>query len=279
VTNPLLCALASLAQVTGHEAPAHGAEHAGAPELPNIVSLIWGHDSTIGHWTNVIFALAIATILSILATRIYRHRALVPGRFQNVVELVVESLDGFFHGILGKNARRYTPFLGTLFVYIFAMNIFALFPGMMSPPGGPYGINTTAALAICVFFYVQYTGIRRLGVVGYVDHLIGQPRDVIGWVLVPLNLPIHLIGELAKPMSLSLRLFGNITGEDVLLAVFVGLGVSLMAFVHVPVGLPLHLPFIFLAMLVSLIQALVFTLLSSIYFLMMLPHHEEGGSH
>ena len=92
-------------------------------------------------------------------------------------------------------------------------------------------------------------------------------------------LPIHLIGELAKPLSLSLRLFGNITGEDVLLAVFVGLGVAAMSFIHVPVGIPLHLPFIFLALLVSLIQALVFTLLSTIYFLMMLPHHEGESAH
>jgi F-type H+-transporting ATPase subunit a len=155
------------------------------------------------------------------------------------------------------------------------MNIAALFPGMMSPPGGPYGINTTIALAICVFIYVQYTGVRRLGLAGYLDHLAGQPRDVIGWVLVPLNLPIHIIGELAKPMSLSLRLFGNITGEDVLLAVFVGLGVAALSWTGLPVGLPLHLPFFFMALLVSLIQALVFSLLSSIYLLMMLPHHEE----
>jgi F-type H+-transporting ATPase subunit a len=257
----------------------HGAAHSGPPELPNIISMIWGHDSVMGHWMNVIFAMFIAVLLSLLALKISRTRALVPGKFQNAVEMVVESLDTFFHGILGKDARRYTPFLGTLFVYIFAMNIFALFPGMMSPPGGPYGINTTIALAVCVFCYVQYTGVRRLGILGYVDHLIGQPRDVIGWILVPLNLPIHIIGELAKPLSLSLRLFGNITGEDVLLAVFVGLGISAMAFIHVPVGIPLHLPFFFLALLVSLIQALVFTLLSSIYFLMMLPHHEGEESH
>ena len=257
----------------------HGAAHSGPPELPNVVSLIWGHDSVMGHWMNVTFAMFIAVLLSLLALKISRRRALVPGKFQNAVEFVVESLDDFVHGILGRNARRYMPFLGTLFIYIFAMNLFALFPGMLSPTGGPHGINTTVALALCVFCYVQYTGIRRLGPIGYIDHLIGQPRDAIGWFLSPINLVIHVFGEVFKPVSLALRLFGNITGEDVLLAVFVGLGVSLMALIHVPVGLPLHLPFMFLAILVSLIQAFVFTLLSTIYFLMMLPHHDEVSSH
>jgi len=275
---PLTAILTLATAATGAET--HGeAAHSGPPELPNVISLIWGHDSLLGHWMNVIFAAAIAVILSFLAIKAYRHREMIPGPFQNAVEFVVESLANFFGGILGHEARRYTPFLGSLFVYIFAMNIFALFPGMMSPPGGPYGINTTLALALIVFMYVQYTGITRLGILGYLDHMAGEPRDIIGWVLVPLNLPIHIIGELAKPMSLSLRLFGNITGEDVLLAVFVGLGVAALGFLHSPVGLPLHLPFIFLAILVSLIQALVFTLLSSIYFLMMLPHHEEEGAH
>ena len=205
----------TLATAPTGEAAHSEAAHSGAPELPNVISLIWGHDSLAGHWMNVIFALFIVTLLSILAVRAYRYRALIPGPFQNGVEYVVESLYNFFRSILGDEARRYTPFLGTLFVYILTMNVFALFPGMMSPPGGPYGINTTLALALCVFTYVQYTGIRRLGPLRYLDHMMGEPRDIIGWILVPLNLPIHIIGELAKPMSLSLRLFGNITGEDV----------------------------------------------------------------
>jgi F-type H+-transporting ATPase subunit a len=268
-----------LASAPGGGEHGSGGGHSDTPELPNVITLIFGHDHWAAHWMNVIFAYAIIVILCVLALKAYRHREMLPGPFQNAVEWVVESLDNFFFGILGKDSRTFLPFLGTLFVYIFAMNIFALFPGMMSPPGGPYGINTTIALAVCVFGYVQYTGIKRLGLLGYLDHLAGEPRDAIGWGLVVINLPLHIAGEFIKPVSLSLRLFGNITGEDVLLAVFVGLGISALSFVHSPVGLPLHLPFIFLALVVSLIQALVFTLLSSIYFLMMLPHHEEEHAH
>jgi F-type H+-transporting ATPase subunit a len=90
--------------------------------------------------------------------------------------------------------------------------------------------------------------------------------------------PIHIIGELAKPFSLAIRLFGNITGEDVLVAAFVGLGVMLMGILglpHSPVGIPLQIPFYFLGILLSAIQALVFTLLSTIYILMMIPHEEH----
>jgi F-type H+-transporting ATPase subunit a len=90
-------------------------------------------------------------------------------------------------------------------------------------------------------------------------------------------LPLHLIEEVAKPVSLSLRLFGNIMGEDVLLGIFTVLGVGLLAFMKLPLGIPLHLPFIFLAMLMSTIQALVFTLLATIYFSQMLPHEDEEG--
>jgi F-type H+-transporting ATPase subunit a len=104
--------------------------------------------------------------------------------------------------------------------------------------------------------------------------MAGSPRDVISWCMVPLLFPLHIIGELAKPFSLALRLFGNITGEDTLVAVFVGLGIAILAFS--PVGVPLQLPFYFLGLLLSTIQALVFTLLSTIYILLMLPHEEHA---
>jgi F-type H+-transporting ATPase subunit a len=87
------------------------------------------------------------------------------------------------------------------------------------------------------------------------------------------------MGELAKPISLSCRLFGNIFGEDMLLVAFATLGVTTLAFTHLPFGLPLQLPFMFLALLTSTLQALVFTVLSTIYFLLMLPHGEHEHEH
>jgi F-type H+-transporting ATPase subunit a len=148
-----------------------------------------------------------------------------------------------------------------------------LIPLMKAPTTSIY---QTAALALCVFAYVQYTAIKENGILGYIDHLMGQPRTVVQYPLVPVMFLVHVIGELAKPVSLACRLFGNITGEDVLIFVFVGLGVALSGLVHLPVGVPLQVPFYVLALLLGFIQALVFTLLSTIYFAMVLPHEAEG---
>ncbi len=256
----------------------HGAEKH-APEFPNIIELL--HEGTHGQepvinflfeYRIVVFSTLIWLLLGILAYLAYRKRSLIPGGVQNFVEWVVEGLTGLVTSILGNDGRRYVPFIGTLFVYIFCMNLFGLIPGMFSPTSK---LNTTLALAICVFLYVQYTGMRNFGILGYLHHLAGSPRSAVEWFLVPLNLPLHIIGELARPVSLSLRLFGNITGEDMLLAIFATLGVSLLSFMHMPIGIPLHLPFIFLALLTSFVQALVFTLLTTIYFSLMSSHDEE----
>lgn len=260
---------------------AEGGSEGVVPELPNFVSVL--HHYLVGtslgellaKWENIIFSFLVAAIIVIIARLASREPSLIPGRFQAAVEMAVEELEKFIVGVLGERGKKFVPFLGTLFLYIFFMNLFGLIPLMKSPTSS---VNTTVALALCVFLYVQYTGIKENGIIGYIDHMMGQPRTVIGIVLVPLMLPLHIIEELAKPLSLSLRLFGNITGEDVLLYIFVGLGISILGFLHLPIGIPLQVPFIFLAILTSFIQALVFTLLSTIYFVLMLPH-EEGEGH
>jgi F-type H+-transporting ATPase subunit a len=278
----------TLHAVAGHTAEAAGyaAEHGAhgvQPELPNwleFARLLFPGNITdfLWQWHVVIFSVVVWLLLSYFSILAYRKRSLVPGKLQNFIEFIVEALQNLVVGILGERGRRYVPFLGTLFIYIFTMNIFGLFPGMFSSTSK---LNTTLALAICVFFYVQIEGIRNMGILGYIYHYAGSPKSAVEWCLVPLNLPLHIIGELAKPVSLSLRLFGNISGEDMLLAIFVGLGIALTAIFHPPSwmpGIPLHFPFIFLALLTSFVQALVFTLLSTIYFSLM-THHEEEGHH
>jgi F-type H+-transporting ATPase subunit a len=273
ILNRFLFLVETTVKHAGKEASSEG-----APELPNFITLLYAKYGKIAFvhflhiWENVVFSLIIILILGLLFYFSSRKKALHPGKLQNLMEMAVESLDNFICGILGPGGRKFTPFLGTLFIYILCMNFLGLIPGMKSPSSS---LNTTVALAVCVFIYVQFTGIKNLGLLGYIDHLAGSPRDFITWVLVPINLPIHIIGELAKPMSLSLRLFGNITGEDILIAVFVSLGVLALSFLNLPIGLPLQVPFIFLALLTGTIQALVFTLLSTIYFLLMMPYEEK----
>jgi F-type H+-transporting ATPase subunit a len=255
-----------------HAEADHGGDHSGPPHLPSLVGMAFGSEGFAHHWINVIYAFAIALFFIFVCTRVYAKRQMIPGPLQNFIEILVEGMYNFIHSILGKDTKKYVPYLGTLFFYILAMNLMGMVPFGHSPSTS---LNITASLAIMTFLYAQWTGISRLGFVGYIDHLAGQPRDAVSWGLVILMFPMHIIGELAKPLSLALRLFGNITGEDVLVAAFVGLGVAALSFVGSPVGLPLHAPFILLGILLSTIQALVFTLLSTIYILMMLPH-EEG---
>jgi len=223
-----------------------------------------------------LFSALVAVLLCGFLISGARHMTLLPGKLQNAVEYVVEALAGFVEGILGPEGRRFIPFLGTLFLYVYLQNVFGLIPFMFTPTSV---LSTTVALALVVFVYVQWVGFRSNGALGYFRHLAGDPQDAVGWAMAPLMFPLHVVGELAKPVSLSLRLFGNMMGEETLIAVFIGLGISVLAATHLPVGLPLHVPFLFLALLTTFIQALVFMLLSTIYFALVLPHHDHEGAH
>ena len=288
--------------IAASQAPLHAAEQTapeaagstaseekpqGPEKFPNAITVVsranpnaaWAH--FLHRNEAVIFAWFVGLLLILFSFLATRSPQMIPGPLQNLVEGLVEYLHGFISGIIGeRHADRFVPFLGTLGIYIWAMNLFGLIPFMDSPTSS---LSITFSLAIVVFLYAQYVGIRGLGPIGYVDHLMGQPRSLIGWGLVPIMLPIHVLGELAKPISLSCRLFGNIFGEDMLLVAFVSLGVTTLAWSHLPFGLPLQLPFLLLALLTSTLQALVFMVLSTIYILLMLPHeqhrHEGEAQH
>ena len=263
-----------------HAAPAKGGS---SQAFPNIIAIVAGANhgkpwaDFLHHYEILIFSLFIALLLLLVAFQASRNPQLVPKGLQNGVEMVVEGLTDFITGILGpKHGPRFVPFLGTLFIYILSMNLFGLLPFMHSPTAS---LNVTVALALTVFVYVQFIGFKELGPLGWMDHMLGSPRDLTGWLLAPLMLPIHVLGELAKPISLSCRLFGNIFGEDMLLVAFASLGVTMLPFQALPFGIPMHVLFFPLALLGSALQAMVFTVLSSIYILLMLPHehHDEHG--
>ena len=270
---------AAAAGETGEEAE----KDSGPAGFTNVIELLAGANPHAGwarfleHYEVLVFSLVIALILLAVAFAASRNPQLVPSGLQNGVEMAVEGLSNFFTGILGeKHGPRFVPFLGTLFLYILSMNLFGLIPFMHSPTAS---LNVTVALALTVFVYVQFIGFKELGPLGWFDHMLGSPRDVTSWVLTPIMLPIHVLGELAKPISLSCRLFGNIFGEDMLLVAFASLGVTMLPFRALPFGIPMHALFFPLALLGSVLQAMVFTVLSSIYILLMLPHehHDEHG--
>ncbi len=244
--------------------------HGGIPHIANWVSWLTetvGADTVLGRflhtYENLIFAAITALALCVLARLVSRKPELIPKGWQNFVEILVEGLNRFIEGIMGSHARHYAPFIGTLFLYIWAMNLMGLVPGMKSPTAD---LNTTAGLALCVFVYIQYTGIRSFGFKGYLSHMMGEPKGAF-MVLIGLLIGfIHLFGELVKPLSLSMRLGFNITAEDAFLAVAVGFG---------PMGILLQLMAMGLGLILATAQAVVFATLSAVFISMMLPHPAE----
>ena len=246
-------------------------QNIGVLESPNIFAILSAkfpenHFLKFVHlWENVSYSLVIVLILGILAFFACRRKSLIPGRLQAAAEMIVSGLDDFVCGIMGPAGRKYTPFIGTLFIYILFMNISGLVPFMKASTAS---WSTTLALALCVFFYLQYTAIRELGFLGYLDHLAGKQRGVLAFtVVMPLfMLILHILTELIRPISLSLRLRGNIWGDEVLIALLSRFGVK---------GLPLLLFNMFMGVLASIVQAAVFCLLTTIYFSLVLNHEEE----
>jgi len=241
------------------------------PELPNVITLLhakfpharWA--SYLIPWQNIVYSLVIVFILFIAAYMASRKMRMIPGRLQNAFEVFAGGVDDLVCGILGARGRKYTPFIGTLFIYILFMNLIGLVPFMKSSTSS---WSTTLALALCVFVYVNYTSIKELGFWGYLYHLMGKPKGVLAFSLVfPLMMfLLHTVSELVRPITLSLRLRSNVWGDDTLLAVLAGFGLK---------GIPL---FVFSAMLViiaSFVQAAVFSLLTTVYFALVWEGEEE----
>lgn len=186
-----------------------------------------------------------------------------PGKGQMFLEYCVAALDNFVRGIVGNEAKTLTPIIGTIFIFILVMNLWGLIPGFTSPTAN---INTPCSLAIFAFLLVQYYGFRKNGI-RYLKHFLGEPL----W-LAPLMFPIHLIGELARPLSLTIRLFGNIFGEDMVIAILILIVTSVLG----KILLPLQFPMMLFAIFTSFVQALVFSMLTSIYISVAIADHGEG---
>lgn len=170
-----------------------------------------------------------------------------PGPAQNLLEFIHESLESFITNIVGeKNVKELLPILSTIFIYIFSANLMGLIPGLKSPTSL---FANCLGMALTVFFLTAWFGFKHHGL-GYLKHFAGPI-----WWMAPLMFPIHIVGEISRPISLTLRLFGNIMGEDVVILVLTSFIFPLL------VPIPMHL----MAIFTSLLQALVFTILSGVY--------------
>jgi len=274
------------AEAAHGEEAAHGDGHGtDMPHLPSALTFLSGYSwmpapvvKVMTDFKDPIFSILIAILLALFFVGLSKSLdPRKPGRRQMAAEMLLGGLSNLFESIIGPSARRYTPFLGSLFIFIYANNLFGLVP--LGHSSTSSFANTTFALGLMTFCYVQFHAIRMNGIGGWLFHLAGSPQDKLGWGLIILFFPLHLVGELIKPLSLSLRLFGNIFGEDTLVATMVLLGAGitfgLTGSPHLP-GIPLQFPFYFLGLLSCTIQALVFTLLATVYIALWLPHDDHA---
>lgn len=265
----------------------HG-EHSSIPHMANLVAFLKpvlpaAVGDNLTDFVDPFFSLIVIIVLAVLFIRVGTGlKSRNPGRLQMAVEMLVGGLYSLFQTVIGPTARHYTPFLGSLFIFIWLNNLFGLVP--LGHAATSSFNTTTFALGLLTFLYVQFHALRLNGIGGYLHHLAGSPKNAMDWGFSILLFPLHVLGELIKPISLSLRLFGNIFGEDTLVATMVILGYILMGLIpgsdsiagFLP-GVPLQVPFYFLGLLSCTIQALVFTLLATVYIALWLPHGEHHG--
>ena len=181
-----------------------------------------------------------------------------PPRFglRNLFEMLADMVFGLMEGVMGeKEARRYLPIIGTLFVFILFSNLMSLIPGFIPPTDT---LKTNLGLAVLVFVLTHALGVRAHGI-GYFKHFLGP------WLpLAPLMLPIEIISHIARPVSLAMRLLGNISADHAVVLAF---------FAVIPFLVPV--PFLIMGVFVSVVQAVVFSLLSTVYIGSAIAHEEH----
>ena len=192
-------------------------------------------------------ATAIILVIAILASRSFK---MVPSGVQNLVEVIVEFFLDMVDTSIGHMGRKFFPFIATLGVYILVCNLIGLVPGAEAPTGN---LNTTIALALPVFFVTHYYGIKTHKL-AYIKHFVGPIRSLPALPLMILMFVIELIGHLARPLTLSVRLFGNMVAKHKIILILLLLSPAV-----VPTAI------LALGVLVSVIQAFVFVLLTTLY--------------
>lgn len=245
------------------ELPFLGAIH--IPQLPPIMGI------DITPTKHVVF-MWVASFLVLLTfyfvARNYR-KSLIPKRLANFFEvLIIFVRDEIAEPTLGKAYKPFLPFLLTLFFFILFGNFLGLIPFSATFTSN---IAVTATLAIISFLMIQLGGIKHNGFFGYFKGLV--PHGIPMWLL-PLMIPVEILGLFTKPFALAIRLFANmIAGHFVILAL-IGLIFFMGTIFIAPVSVAFAVFIYILEILVALIQAYIFTMLSSL-FIGMAVHQEH----
>ena len=235
------------------------------PQFP----LIYGIDFTpTKHIVFMWIAALIIVLIFMIVAKSYK-KSLVPSGIANFFELLIIFVrDEIVKPTIGEGYQKFLPYLLSLFFFVLFGNFLGLIPYSATFTSN---IGVTSALAIMSFIMIQFGGMRKNGVIGYLKGLV--PHGVPGWMLV-IMIPVELLGLLTKPFALAIRLFANmIAGHTVILAL-IGLIFFMGTIFVAPVSVSFAVFIYLLEILVSLIQAYIFTMLTAL-FIGMAVHQEH----
>lgn len=219
-----------------------------------------------------VLTLTVVSLILVLLGLAYRSsvgkvaNALIPDKgitLRNITESYGQFIMNQCKAVIGeKEGPKYFSFIATIFIVILVSNLIGLIPGFLPPTEH---ISTTMAVGFLSFIYYNLKGCKELGVVNYLKHFAGPM-----WYMAVLIFPIEILSNCIRPISLALRLRGNMYGDHLVLSIF-----SKLAPPFVPIV------FMILGLLVCIIQAYVFTILSMVYISLATAHHDhdEHGAH
>ena len=228
----------------------------GKIHLPEIQ--VFGIDFSITK--HVVMMWVVSLMLIVLFSAGLRKRRLVPAGLGNFLEMVVVFIkEEIVEPNLGSEAKRYLPYFLTTFFFILANNLIGLVPFSATATGN---ISVTAGLALVAFFMIQYGGIRHYGFFKHWRNYI--PQGMPFWIL-PIMIPVEIMGMFIKPIALCIRLFANMTAGHVVILSLLCLIFVFQSIFIAPISVGFALFINMLEILVALIQAYIFTLLTSIF--------------
>lgn len=245
------------------------------------------------HWDSWLVSLALGALFCLwFGLKARRATAGVPGKGQAFVELVIEFVDGQVRDVFHGDRRFIAPLALTIFMWVVFMNTMDLLPldignGLVTLFGGQEtarhtyfrmvptaDLNTTVAMALSVFILVIFYSVKAKGAGGFAKELLTAPFRADGILakiaLVIPNLILNLVEYLSKPVSLSMRLFGNMYAGELVFMLIAGLLASWITFLP---GVLFGAAWGVFHILIILLQAFIFMVLSVVYISMAHEHH------
>ncbi len=254
-----------------------------------------GHLGPLPITNSMLVSWIVALLLIVMARVATSNMQRVPSGLQNFWEWIVGGLYDFLEDILGKQLVKKTFwFFATIFIFILTVNWFGLIPGVgtvgwghasehgfaVTEPllrGVNADLNMTSAMAMVFFVLWTVWALQANGIKGFILHIFGPKGDMTGLLKLLMIVMFFIAGLLEvvsilfRPVSLSFRLFGNVyAGENML---------ESMSVLIPSLGWLLPIPFYFLEVLVGLVQALVFMLLTAVFTLLICQHEEGHEAH